>query len=486
MESKHQTKKAAFVCPNHGVLYGTVEYASADMGTKALVDIPVMYCQVCKKYYTPFTNLLSFVGFLDLQYKGCRVVASQGRVEKSISRETVQVPHFVDKPIPNKAPARPQSKLPTRMKGYEVVTPVGQKTEGFKLYLTNYVCEECPVCKQRLVQFIKFIQISETQALRVPVKCCTKCDLFFEEHGSALAEISKEVPLPEQYSISQEYLIPRYAKRMQTVRSIKSASIAVHLKEEGRSNHRLITIVSSREDRNNKNDVFHYTDLFARQLLLEIHRQSKSIDIAGVIFDILKVFRIGVEKDPLRRHTEIDTIVLRSGGGLYQGLFDSGTELVDILLFSPFTRCFEVAHASYDTENALYYMDAKVFRKFVMQYGNPGVRIAAYQSGLLRNFSTMKEESVLHAYGYVVGNSGVPENARQSLLGEILDLGLMSSHSILCLLELNLSTHPGEKYRNARACWEADRRFVMEYKVNPDRFVVAGIGIDASKRIAGV
>ena len=93
---------------------------------------------------------------------------------------------------------------------------------------------------------------------------------------------------------------------------------------------------------------------------------------------------------------------------------------------------------------------------FVEKYGNPGVRIAAYQNGA-SDFSTLRDESILHAYGYVVGNSGLPTKSRQALLGEVMDLGLMSAQSILNLLELNISTHSADIYANARACWERSR-----------------------------
>lgn len=94
METKQQTKKVAFCCPNHGILRGSVEYFSVDMGTKMLVDIPVIYCSACRKYYTPFANLLALV---KLQHNGWQVAASQGQVRKDIPREVVKVPRFIEK-----------------------------------------------------------------------------------------------------------------------------------------------------------------------------------------------------------------------------------------------------------------------------------------------------------------------------------------------------------------------------------------------------
>ena len=57
-----------------------------------------------------------------------------------------------------------------------------------------------------------------------------------------------------------------------------------------------------------------------------------------------------------------------------------------------------------------------------------------------------------------------------------MDLGIMSAESILHLLDHNISMHSQDKDRYARMDWEADKQFVMGYKVNPNRFVVATIG----------
>ena len=364
------------------------------------------------------------------------------------------------------------------IKGYEIISLAGLNRKAFKhrIVLTDYSCDECLECNNRLVKFVNFIQINDAEGIRVPGRYCTKCDTFYEERGSVLKDLSTEGFALDGYTLNSEYLIPQYVQKIRFSRSIQSASLVVHLNCKETKENRLVTVVSSRSDRNHEQDVFHYSDWFARQLLYQIYKLSGTINIAGHTFDILKVLRVDWKNNSLLQRLKIDTIVLRTGGGLYGGISQSGTELVDILLYSPFTDCFEIAHATYDTENELYYMDAKVFRDFVMKYGNPGVKLAAYQRGV-RDFSTMREESILHAYGYVVGNNGLPSQYRQKLLGEVMDLGIMSSCSILSLLDLNISMHPGDKYEIARLDWEADKQFVMEYKVNPDRFVVATIGI---------
>ena len=89
----NQTQKTVFCCPHHGVLQETVEYTSAIIESKRLINIPVMRCPECNEYYTPFTNLLALGS---LRYNGKQIRASKGRAEKSIPRIEVLRPSFVD------------------------------------------------------------------------------------------------------------------------------------------------------------------------------------------------------------------------------------------------------------------------------------------------------------------------------------------------------------------------------------------------------
>lgn len=89
-----KTKKVAFICPNHGLLQGSVEYLLADAGPEWLVDFPVKHCSKCHKYYTPFSFYLSFY---KIRHNGQEVVASQSSVQRSIPRESVRTPRVVER-----------------------------------------------------------------------------------------------------------------------------------------------------------------------------------------------------------------------------------------------------------------------------------------------------------------------------------------------------------------------------------------------------
>lgn len=51
--------EVTFCCPTHGILNAPVEYISLDLRDRMLVDVPVMYCPKCDKYFTPCTGLLA-------------------------------------------------------------------------------------------------------------------------------------------------------------------------------------------------------------------------------------------------------------------------------------------------------------------------------------------------------------------------------------------------------------------------------------------
>lgn len=88
-----ETRKIAFCCPHHGDLQNSVKYVSADIGSKRLVDVAIMYCRECDEYYTPFTNLLALA---KLEYKGKQIKASKGRPDKAAPRIEVKNPYFED------------------------------------------------------------------------------------------------------------------------------------------------------------------------------------------------------------------------------------------------------------------------------------------------------------------------------------------------------------------------------------------------------
>ena len=82
----------SFCCAQHGPLSDQVKYISIVFGNRTLADFPIVYCKKCKKYYTPYTNLLAFA---KPKYKGIPIVAAESHVEKSFPRTETRIPHFI-------------------------------------------------------------------------------------------------------------------------------------------------------------------------------------------------------------------------------------------------------------------------------------------------------------------------------------------------------------------------------------------------------
>lgn len=478
-----ETKKVSFCCPKHGSISAPVEYISIDIGSRRLADVPVKFCYACQKYYTPYSNLLALV---KIHHRGHLVSATALGGGKDTPREDVRVPYYLDgRPADKKAGKKSNSSKMTtygapkqRIKGYYIIqlkhVYMGSSKKNF--VLTNYPCDKCLYCGNKLVNFVNFARLNETEGVRIPGQYCSRCEAFFESSGINFKKLHTSLPDRDDLSIDEQFIIPDYSDKIRYARSKKSAAIAIHLKHKSTGAHRLITIVAVQSDKDYNADVFYYGDRLAREILCEVYKEQKTVAVAGEEYDLYKVLSLGHKNEDIVNRLKVKKIVLRKGGGIYQGIKEDDIELVDVLMYSPFTGCLEIAHASYDSEHRLYYMDIKVFRDFVAKYGNPGVTIAAYYKGKT-DFSTMRDESILHAYGYVVGKAGLSDRERQILLAEVLDLGLMKPYGILSLLNLNISTHPEERYPEARADWEMDRQFVMEYRINPERFVVATIGL---------
>lgn len=360
--------------------------------------------------------------------------------------------------------------------GYQILSMRTMRPENLKtrFIITNYSCDICFCCGKALLYFVNFVQLNKNDVARVPGKYCRNCDLFYGEQGNSLKSLCKRSEYFNRLSLNDEYMDLPHSKRVRNLLKLTSVSVCFHLLCKDTHEHRIIAIVSNKAEICRESDVFHYSDWLARYILYQVYKGYKRFRIADVEYFLLKFFRLDSEKTNISDPWEIERIVLRKGGGLYNGITQKDIELVDVLLYSPYSDCFKIASASYDQTNKMYYMDAIVFRNFIEKHGNPGIQLVAYKKGN-SEYYTMRDESLLHAYGYKVGKNGLSEAERQCLLAEVIDLELMSPRSILNLLDLNITMHPSDIYEEARAHWKTDKDFVMDYKVNPERFIVGSI-----------
>lgn len=178
----------------------------------------------------------------------------------------------------------------------------------------------------------------------------------------------------------------------------------------------------------------------------------------------------------------IPELEISSGGGYARHIKNPHfQQITDVLLYSPYTKRYEIARATLESNlqgsKTRLYMDISIFRDFVQKYGNPGRSRFYFQEsdrfGNGLDWESMADESMLKAFGYTVNQTdGLTAAYRQSILAEIIDLGFMPQNKVVNHLEFCISTHSAARYINACSKWEADKKFVMSYNANPERFLI--------------
>lgn len=235
-------------------------------------------------------------------------------------------------------------------------------------------------------------------------------------------------------------------------------------------------IVNDRSAQAVSRAVLYYEHWISREILAALIRPEKE-GIANINGTELKVIGGTFSSSLLNKAgTIIKKIEIRQNGGYAQyGSRDAnGNEIVDVLMYSPFTKRYEITKASYDEKNHTYYMDIARFRRFIYEFGNPGIKIWVDTSNRKSNSRFVNEESLLHAYGYNVNQvSALTTTERHQILTDIVDLELMTVKDIVKLLTYNINLHSQEKYYIARQKWKEDIAFISDYKINPDRFIIA-------------
>lgn len=280
-------------------------------------------------------------------------------------------------------------------------------------------------------------------------------------------------------SDSTEYIRnPKERRRdyQQYLFGIPSAIILVELKSISTGKIVACTVVENEKYAMEKRNRVHYRSILAREVLAAAFVDDK--EKTALIFDekysvIQVVVPINLDLNDLYRIVPHEWTI-KSGGGLYSKRTE--TELVDMLVYSPYSTRYEIVKATYDRSSDVAYTDIHVFRSFIRVHGNPNMNIqfiskSGNGTGFFDNLNTV---SFLKEYGYDVSKKkGMTQAERQSILAELVDLRLMTVAGIWNHLEFCIRSHTEEKYVWARQKWREDIQFISSYKVNPSRFMIA-------------
>lgn len=283
------------------------------------------------------------------------------------------------------------------------------------------------------------------------------------------AEIVKK---EQQLSKDIEYLL----------NSVESSFLFVTLNNDDYIKHYIITKSKQyKETQSSRNDfiaeIIYYADDLSLEILSGIYREERKgkVEIYGKTYQVEKT----IKNEDANLFVDMimpEAVLIKKHGGLSQYINNKTLEIINLLMYSSRTHRYEIVHATYDKIEKECYMDICIFRGFVKEHGNPGVKFKTRKNdnGQYRHsFEEMNTESILYAYGYNVSSTnGLTEIQRHELLAEIVDLKILNKSQIISFLDFFIDTHNTEKYYIARLKWANDRKYVINYRSNPERFLI--------------
>ncbi len=223
--------------------------------------------------------------------------------------------------------------------------------------------------------------------------------------------------------------------------------------------------------------IYHYASADGRELLSAAFAptRSKKGSLQGRSFRVTATVSADRYSNEYFEQLLPVKLKIQTGGGFYSSVRNKQYEIVDLLLYSPFAGRHEIIRATLDKESEYCFSDIRLYRQFVSQYGNPGIPLlfGSLDSNNGNDWN-LRAESILKQFGYSVAKSDHLSAAkRQSILSEVIDLEILDIPKIISYLDFFCNSHHADKYSLNRLRWLEDRKFVENYKSNPERFLIA-------------
>ena len=360
---------------------------------------------------------------------------------------------------------------------------------------TNQHLTHCPRCSTPLEANSAHIPLGNDSAAIVPGAWCRKCDKLYVESHPELRALLKDNVYAKEYTLDGEPLWnftvrkkqrrqaekkrkrirQRFEARLKKLAESPSAEmmICVHFEDRSTSDY---VIVSRREDCNSV-DIVHYASDTGRELLSAAFAEERKHYgiLYGKAYRVINCVYPHPKQKGLPEQFLPVMLEIRPDGGYISSIVNARRELADTLLYSLQTNRYEIIRTTYDKFTGICSVDIGLFRSYVKQYGRPGFfpdfpRASTWEA---RNFSELNSESILKGYGYSVSRAaGMSVLERRELLAEIVDLELLTVSSVVRLLDFFIQTHSRSIYAEACCKWQADKAYIQQYRVDPERFLI--------------
>lgn len=352
--------------------------------------------------------------------------------------------------------------------------------------------QNCPHCHSPLVPDNTLVPISKFEKLKVNGVCCRKCNQLFISKLDA-QKLSREIRdnrYSKGFTIDGKELwnaserereerwkkekIERERKQRERLTAVSGSVVMICVSDGKVTTEYTVTGATTLKIEGN---IVTYASETGRELLSAAFapERKKQGSIKGRNFTVTKVrYR---EEDNLITHRILPkNITIDEDGGYSSSVKNRFSEIVDLLLYSSLTQRYEIMRATYDKTLQYCYTDVGIFRRFVHQYGNPGLPIFFGDKSTSRRTALDKlhEESFLKKFGYNVSEADhLSDNERREILKDIVDMEIKTVHQVAHMLDFLYNLHSSEKDSLARLKWESDKKFIENYKVNPSRFLIS-------------
>lgn len=349
----------------------------------------------------------------------------------------------------------------------------------------------CPTCHSGLVSDYTLVPVSRNLSAKIPGNLCPKCNTIYVKKTPKLVNLMRGNPFCKGYTLDGRKLWNispiRKEKRHEAqnqeseakrrLRTVPNSVVMVRV--ETKDNQIQEYIITNCEPALTDSNIFYYKSLEGREILSAAF--AKQRDKKGVLFDNeFKVLNC-IFADENNQQTFSSAMVpvkinIKNDGGYSSSIVNRNFEIVDLLLYSPVTKRFELMPSTYDKALDYCYTDISIFRSHLHKYRSPDLPLDFYTKRSSHRFSydDMASESILMGYNYSVSQANnLSTYERREILAEIVDLKILTVSRIVRFLDFLCRCRPGEKYYLARSKWESDMNFIQNYKVNPNRFLFA-------------
>ncbi|MDO5151663.1 MAG: hypothetical protein Q4D76_20125 [Oscillospiraceae bacterium] len=443
---------------------------NSEMDSKK-ISVELLYCPSCKIKYAN-ANIFTQIRLNNKGYRAVGFMLNSKSGRKALIEKASTFPNNYERNKKNKKTEHPHP-------GFDAYSIKGNAMD-IDVHIVNDFNRECVICNKKLTPRTIFIPISESLCVRFKGDFCG--EHFLTKPSKKMQQLLDGNPYAKHIKPNFDYYFRNYLFANEVFSKSETYFILLLMKRlnKERKKTNAIAVIISNEEREICPDVqiIDYKGNEARQLLTDIFKRDKK----DVVYSNNTYHVYYMKTKDSYADIVPDGIVIQSGGGYHRSIKNKQYELIHVLMYSPYTQKYELICATYDKMEYICFIDISIFRSFISKYGNPGIEIypPTYNTG---RSDFLNEESLLHIFGYNVNQKdNLSDNTRCSILAEIIDLELMQPQTIVRLLIGCSNRMRGKGHYKACAKYDHDIQYVKEYKVNPQRFLIADIGSPKKSR----